>query len=297
MGRSGSGLSAIQKACLVLRELSTPGSHSLSTIVANTGINKTTVIRVLDTLVNQGFVYRDNQSRRYELGTEALIMSAVTTSASRLVDLSKASLARLSAISGDAACLIVAIGREWVCVARHEGSFAMPAHFVQVGRRLPLCLGSAGLALLGARSGQQVEELLAACATDLERYQRFTAEDVRNALELTRKRGYAISTNVIWEGTGGIAAVIPEPGGLPYAALSITAMAPRIVKRHEMLGQLLQEEAARLHAVITRHSPQGIAAAVPIDLTCLAGEGTRARRAELTLQPGESFPKVLSLLS
>lgn len=309
MDRSDSGLSAIQKACLVLRELSTPGSHRLSTIVANTGINKTTVIRVLDTLVQQGFVHRDLESKRYELGTEAMVMSAVSTSARRLVEMSRASLARLAAASGDAACLIVATGREWVCVARHEGSFAMPAHFVQVGRRLPLCMGSAGLALLAARSPEEVEHYLEGCTPELECNQRVTLDEVRNTLDLARKRGYATSTNVIWEGTGGISAVVPERGAQPYAALSITAMAPRILKRREMLGRLLLDEAARLRKAIDMNSPPGgmadlaadatsrLSADARNDLACRAVGASGVLCAEATSMPGAAFAHAARLMS
>ncbi len=293
MAHSDSGLSAIEKACLVLRELSTPGSHRLSTIVANTGINKTTVIRVLETLAQQGFVYRDGESKRYELGTEAMVMSAVTTSASRLVELSKASLARLSEATGDAACLIVASGREWVCVARREGSFPMAAHFVQVGRRLPMCVGSSGLALLAARSRDQIDAFLADSGPELERYNRVTLDDVKLSLDLARKRGYASSTNVIWEGTGGISAAVPEPGGMPYAALSVTAMASRIVKRREMLGRLLIEETGRLREAIDNHAPPGgsaeLEADTRADLASRVAGATRALCAEATSMPGASF--------
>lgn len=293
MAHSDSGLSAIEKACLVLRELSTPGSHRLSTIVANTGINKATVIRVLETLAQQGFVYRDTESKRYELGTEAMVMSAVTTSSSRLVELAKASLARLSEASGDAACLIVASGREWVCVARREGGFPMPAHFVQVGRRLPLFVGSAGLALLAARSRDQVDEFLVGSTSKLERYNRVTLDDVRIAIDLARKRGYASSTNVIWEGTGGISAAVPEPDGTPYAALSVTAMASRIVKRREMLGRLLVEEVSRLREAIDNHTPPGgtaeLKADTRADLSSRVAGATRALCAEATSMPGASF--------
>lgn len=293
MVRSEPSLSAIEKACCILRELSTPGSHRLSNIVASTGINKTTVIRVLDTLAQQGFVYRDFESKRYELGTEALVMSAVTTSASRLIELSRASLERLSNASGDAACLIVASGREWVCVARREGSFPMPAHFVQVGRRLPLCVGSSGLALLAARDRDEADEFLAGCSSDLERYSRVTLGDVKASLELARKRGYALSTNVIWEGTGGISAVVPQPGGAPYAVLTVTAMAPRIVRRREVLGRLLMDEAGLLRDAIDSHTPLGGMAEPGSDArdepTGRVVGVSRALPAEASPKPGASF--------
>lgn len=246
MGQTDSPLSAVEKACLILRELSAPGCHRLSTVVSNTGLNKTTVIRLLDTLVSQGLVQRDPASKRYELGAHAWVMSAASTSTSRLVERARPSLARLAAASGDAACLVVATGHHWVCIARHEGSFSMQAHFVQVGRQLPLCLGSAGLAILAASDEARVDATLAACAQELERYSRVTLADIHAALALARERGYAASTNVVWEGTGGISAALPESHGMPYAALSITAMAPRIVKRRESLGRLLLDEVARL---------------------------------------------------
>lgn len=252
MNRSTSGLSAVQKACLVLRELSTPGPHRLSTIVANTGINKATAIRILETLVNEGFAYREAGSKRYELGTEALVINAAAMRASRLAEQAGPSLARLADASGDAACLALAAGDHWVCISRREGSFAIQAQYVQVGRRLPIGIGSAGLALLACRSDQEIAEILERCAVEVERFGRVSRRDIRQGVVLARERGYALSTNVIWEGTGGIATPVCDAAGQPVAALGITALAERIVKRRVLLGTLLLEESKRLHEMIAR---------------------------------------------
>src|SRR6218665_2600110 len=68
---------SVQKVCRILSELTNPGPHRLSNIVANTRLNKATVLRLLESLIEDGFVLRDAQDKTYWLGNEALVMAAV----------------------------------------------------------------------------------------------------------------------------------------------------------------------------------------------------------------------------
>src|SRR6218665_1116491 len=47
---------SVQKVCRILSELTNPGPHRLSNIVANTRLNKATVLRLLESLIEDGFV-------------------------------------------------------------------------------------------------------------------------------------------------------------------------------------------------------------------------------------------------
>lgn len=250
MSRPESSLGVLQKACLILRELSTPGQHRLSTIVASTGVNKATALRMLETLANEGFVHRDPATKRYELGTEALVINAAALRANRIAELARPHLEVLAARTGDAACLALAAGDRWVCVARREGDFAVRAQYVQVGRRLPMGVGSAGLAMLACRDDGEVEAFLERGAAGIARFERVTVARIRQGVAHARRHGYAVSTNVVWEGTGGIAAAVRDGDGRPVAALSVTALADRIVQRSAELGALLIEAAAACERAI-----------------------------------------------
>lgn len=79
VGDPAQNLGSVKKACRILSEMSDPGPHRLSNIVANTGLNKATVLRILDSLIEEGFIARDPLDKTYSLGNEALVMASVTT--------------------------------------------------------------------------------------------------------------------------------------------------------------------------------------------------------------------------
>ena len=72
--RPASATNAAQKVCRLLSVLSTPQPLRLTDIVAASGINKATTLRLLDTLIAEDFVQRDPASKRYLLGDAALVL-------------------------------------------------------------------------------------------------------------------------------------------------------------------------------------------------------------------------------
>ncbi|ABM59712.1 IclR family transcriptional regulator [Verminephrobacter eiseniae] len=237
---------SVQKVCRILSELTNPGPHRLSNIVANTRLNKATVLRLLESLIEDGFVLRDAQDKTYSLGNEALAMAAVIAGRSPFPQCAHPSVLRLAEVSGDSACLCILCGGDAVCIDREEGAYPLRANYVHVGRRLPLGVGSAGLVLLAWLPQDAIDRMMERNREALVRFSRLSAERIRKDARAARARGYALTSNVICEGTGGIAVPILDTDGRPVAALGVTAVAKRLVARQDMLARLLHEEAAHI---------------------------------------------------
>jgi DNA-binding IclR family transcriptional regulator len=248
MHSSTSNLSSVQKACRILSELTNPGQHRLSSIVANTRLNKATVFRLMETLIDDGFVRRDSLDKTYSLGNEALAAAAVVGRRSPLPECSHPSVVRLAEVSEDSACLCIPCGSDAVCIDREEGAYPLRANYLHIGRRLPLGVGSAGLALLAWLPEDEIDRMMERNREALGRFPRLTAERIRNDANAARARGYALSANIVCEGTGGIAVPIFDAEKRPVAALGATAIAKRLVSRQDMLARLLHEEAAHIEA-------------------------------------------------
>jgi DNA-binding IclR family transcriptional regulator len=73
---TSSPLNSIQKACGILRALSAKSPLRLSEITTAAGLNKVTTLRILDTLVQEGFVRRLDDEASYVLGPEILAMTS-----------------------------------------------------------------------------------------------------------------------------------------------------------------------------------------------------------------------------
>jgi DNA-binding IclR family transcriptional regulator len=243
---SSSSLSSVQKACRILSALSNPGVHRLSGIVINTGLDKATVLRLLNALITEGYVARDSRDGGYALGHEAIVIAQASSSKRSFVDDMHDGVVQMAVESGDTACLCIPSGLNSVCVDRAEGPFPFRPGFLQIGRRLPLGVGSAGLALLAWLPEREMERVLEENQVAYARFPNITVASIRKDAAAARRRGYALSANIVTEGTGGIAVPILNREGSPMAALGLTALWSRLANRHPLLGTRLMKEAERI---------------------------------------------------
>ncbi|HEY9456100.1 MAG TPA: helix-turn-helix domain-containing protein, partial [Bradyrhizobium sp.] len=77
---------AIQKVCAILRVLAQNSPLRLTEIADATSLNKATTLRILGSLIEEGFVSRVTGAKTYELGPEARVMAV---GARRTVDIAE----------------------------------------------------------------------------------------------------------------------------------------------------------------------------------------------------------------
>ena len=92
-----SDTNSAQKVCRILRVLSTPQPLRLADICDGAGLNKATTLRLLDTLMQEGFVQRDPVSKRYLLGDEALVLGVAMQGRDHIRDRARPALQLLAA--------------------------------------------------------------------------------------------------------------------------------------------------------------------------------------------------------
>jgi DNA-binding IclR family transcriptional regulator len=74
---------------------------------------------------------------------------------------------------------------------------------------------------------------------------------MREALEQVRERGWCTGAGLVMPGLSGIAAPVPNPDGLPVAALSVSAADSRLTPERALeLAPSLLEAARRVGAVL-----------------------------------------------
>lgn len=74
-GMSYAPVEAVQRALLVLRTLNDMRFASVGDVHRRTGISKSTIIRMLETMINEGYVVRDNFLGGYQLTSEVQALS------------------------------------------------------------------------------------------------------------------------------------------------------------------------------------------------------------------------------
>jgi DNA-binding IclR family transcriptional regulator len=239
--------------------------ETLSAIVAESGLNKPTVRRLLLALIRAGLVEQDQKSRRYFLGEETYVLGSLAARRFGLLELSIDSLVRLSRRTEDASFISVRRGTYAVCLYREEGTFPIRTHALQAGFEHPLGCGAGSLALLAALTDEEVEAVLAANEAVLKaEYPLLPPERIRADIAEAREKGYSLNPGLIVPNSWGIGAVVRYPDGMPAGALSIAAIDSRMQPaRQKELGTLLIEEAGRVEKKVAQmfasrvRSPEG----------------------------------------
>jgi DNA-binding IclR family transcriptional regulator len=221
-------------------------------LVTQSGLTRPTVYRLVAALEAGGLIEQDRDSRRWHLGQESYVIGTLAAERFNIERISRDSIVRVAQISGESTFLSIRRGNESVCLLREEGTYPIRTHVLQAGDRLPLGVGSAGLAMLAALPEAESDAIIEANRPQFrERYPRINAKLVKELVAEARQTGYAVNRGFLLTGSWGIAAPISVGMHMPPAAISITAVEARLQpKRQQELGSLLATEAANLRKLL-----------------------------------------------
>lgn len=229
---------------------------------------KSRVHRILETLVESGFVVRDQTTLKYRLGWRAHGLTAAFNGDARLCAIARPYLLRLQAETQGAIHLRVLRGTANVIIEAIESP--LPLRLVRpVGEASPLHFGASGKALLAFGTPQLRE--LALSSPVLARFTDRTIVE-RSAylkeLDAIRRRGFAFTDEEAIGGVRSVAAPILGSDGLAIAAvtsaLPTAALPDRSVQRHgrlvakcaSLIGQAMGSEHVAAAAAVSRKSTE-----------------------------------------
>ena len=222
----------------VLRALSFDenGGRKIAELVQRTGLPRATVTRIVGALCLEGLASRREGLPRYVLGPLAFELGLAAGRQYPLRDIAAASLDRLAEKTGDTCFLIVRSGQDAVCIDRREGKFPVKALTIEVGDRRPLGAAAASLALLMNLPLPEQEAYISANGDRLEQHGFLSGDVVRQMLSRSVELGFALNNNNIIADVSAVGVAIPSSCGLPFAALSVSALSSRM-----MQGQRFRE--------------------------------------------------------
>ncbi len=248
---AATGTQSIDRAVMLLRLISNHGARGarLSELAGEAELVPPTARRILKRLTEHRLVAQDPDTQRYSLGALTYELGLASGFKPPIIAQVRPLMDRIAATLGDTVYLVVRSGFDAVCVERIEGSFPIKTLTLEVGGRRPLGVGAAGLALLAAQSDDDIERILQANRELYRKISRLSADQVRADVAKTRRQGYAIRHDGITVGVAGVGMAIPNPGGVPYAAISVAMITPRLTddRLNDYLG-LMRGLPARLAA-------------------------------------------------
>jgi IclR family acetate operon transcriptional repressor len=215
---------------LLLMELLTyaEGPTTLAQLSEVLGVERSTVLRLLSTLEQRGYVQQDPGTRGYGMGVKVVELSRVIIDRLNVRSIAKAFLGRLVSATGESANLAIPAGRAGVCVdcepspsslaVTNEIGFSFAPHATACGKVfLAAALESEGVQALPA---EPLRAYTARTITDL--------PTLRAHLRTVLEQGYAADDEEWDVGVRCVAAPVYDHRGRVIAAISVSGPASRV---------------------------------------------------------------------
>lgn len=220
--RSARSAGSLNRAELIVRSVASGGRSgaSLVELAEMTGLPRPTIHRVCHILQDIGWLERDGDSRRFYLGAELALLALTAQMRHPLETRAYPILDHLSRELAQTFYLSIRSGKDTVCVARCESGAHVTMLIVEVGTRLPLGIGSAGMSILAGLAQEEADLIIAA---NLHRYAAripFDEAAFRKELALTRDRRFARHDGLFAPGMSGIGVPVLDKSGYPLASIS-----------------------------------------------------------------------------
>lgn len=215
----------------------------LSTVIDNRGVSitelskrlaigKSTVHRILDTLLFCGYVEKNGETNCYRLGWRLYSIGQAVPQQNQIAALDKQILIDVAERTSEIVNLGVLRGAETVIISQVDGSVGSLRVSVQPGTVEPVYATALGKVILSGRDDSEIISL----AKTLMPFELFTNKTVTNEKELlavvhqAEKRGYALDNEEYTYGLVCMACPVRDYTGKIIAAISVSMPAARYNK-------------------------------------------------------------------
>ncbi len=247
------GTASLDKALDVLDAVgSSAAGLAQAELAAKLALPRTTLYRLLGTLVARGLLRRDPLRRVYCLGFRCVEYARSAYAMPDLVAAAGAELRALRDMTGETTYLATLDGLDVVALERCDGAHSQRSQ-AAIGQRKPLHCSSQGKAILSAMPPEArdaiVKELHLSAATprSITDRRRLQAE-----LRLTATRGWSIDDEEIALGVRCCGAPIVSADGQVRGAISVAGPTFRLtMERLALLGPEVAEAARRIGAQLS----------------------------------------------
>ena len=217
------GVRAVDRA-LDLLELLAQSNQALriADIVQQLDLKRTTVYRLLTTLLARGYVEPGKSGATYQLGLRTLEIGSRFAVRLDLRSAAMPALQLLAETTGDTAYLLVNGQGEAFCLDRVDGKNHLKSLFLQVGGRMPLSTGAGPRVLLASLPQEDLEQVIQ--NTGLPCLTPHSITDpalLRHDLAQIRKQDYAVSHGDATLGVSAIGAPVRNHQSRVVAAISV----------------------------------------------------------------------------
>jgi DNA-binding IclR family transcriptional regulator len=254
------GTQSLRRATLILRFLSSCGPRGavLKEIAFESGLHKATAHRMLAALLDEQLVERDPRNHRYRLGSDIFALAAAMGAQFDIKTMVRPSLERLAQVTRDTAYLGIRCRNDAMCIDMCEGSYPEKIISLRSYDRWPLGVGAFGLALLAYMPDDEIDAIIAKNSPRVAGEPCYTPDKLREAVEETRRRDFAVAYNTLFLGMCGVAVPIFDQQRRPIASLCVAAILSRMDDAHQAeVAGLMWEESRKISGLWCDTRPRG----------------------------------------
>lgn len=217
----------------------------LQEIANELDLDKSTVGRMLASLMQRDFVNRDPNSRKYRIGPGFLGLSTAVTSRAEILRMIHPYMVRLREQTAETVALHVRANFERICISALE-RFPPNLERRRQGVRTPLYHGTAGKVILAFLPAKHQETIIAAAVED-----GYDREHLLSKLEAVREQGYLDDIGDKQPQLGAISAPLFE-GSKVFGSLVVTGPIGRMHEQFRReIAPIVRETAVAISDVVT----------------------------------------------
>lgn len=234
----------------VMETLADNGEMGLMELSAALGLHKSTVHRLLMSLIYMGYAKQDEASQKYMLSYKIVNMAGRILDRMDILQIAKPYLERLSDLSGEAVHLVQREGNNILYIYKIEAKIGTIRMVSQVGMVHPMYCSGVGKAIMAALPEEEVKKIWN--ESIIEKKTENTITDyarMQETLEGIRRNGYALDDEENEKGVRCIAACLYSYRKDVQYAFSISGPTSRMTR--ERVAELavdvrrVQEELSR----------------------------------------------------
>ncbi|MGW4335982.1 IclR family transcriptional regulator [Rhodococcus koreensis] len=245
---SSGAIRSVERAAALIQAIADAGKAGsrLTDLAVTTGLSKTTVHRLLGTLVKLDWVELDETTSTYVLGLPLVGIGMAASDRHGFTSLAAPHLNRIAELTGDTVYLTVKAGAQAVCVDRVVGTYPIRTITTHIGERRMLgsCAGS--LALLAWSEADEVDRLLTSMpGTQASGSALPDPAILPELIQRSRVTGYTQAPTTLVPGAEGIGVPVLDASGMAVAAFSVEAITARLSepRRSHVVGWMKREAA------------------------------------------------------
>ena len=281
------GLSSIAKALGIVEYVGSAGRRSLAEINAHTGLPRSTLLRLISTLVELGFLRRTSRGE-YGIALKLWRIGCAAVDFEQVRDAIIPTLQQVVTTTSETALYAVYDAGRAVYVEKVEGLHPIRA-YASVGGHSPAYATATGKSLFAWQDEAEIRRVAHEAVSFTSTTRTSVEELVRHAADI-RRLGYAVNRGEWREGVWGVAAPIFGRRHELVAALGVTGPRDRIEPQIDRMSSIVREAASNLSIIHGAVKPTSSA-------RIQADEGERQEPSSVFARHDERRPDAVGNLS